>query len=131
MNFLRLEFKNDQFVRATGDQEDFLEWLGEEPVNFLQVQTLPVFERLELDYNLSKDKRKRQAMIYVMKSSTFLSMYSRISGKRTYSKCAAVISALLALWELEVHRKVNVVKDAFGVDRQGKWDVTYQRGFWA
>ena len=123
MNFLRLEFKNNQFVKALGDQEDFLEWLGGDPtgLNFSEFEnTLPVFERLGLDYKLdhcgSKSKnKKRQATVYVRRGSIFLSAYSRISGKRTYSKRAAVISALLALWELETMRKVNAVKDAFGV----------------
>lgn len=122
MNFLRLEFKNNQFVKAAGDLEDFIEWLGEEPVNYLQIQTSPVFERLGLGFTVrecGKANKKRQATIHVLKDSTFLRSFTRLSGKRTYSKSAAVVSALLALWELEVYRKVNTVRQAFGVGRSG------------
>ena len=131
MNFLRKEFMNNQLVRAAGDLEDFLEWLGGDPagLSFSEFENeLPVFERLGLDFILTKDKNrgknnKRQATVYVRKGSAFLSAYSRISGKRTYSKRAAVVSALLALWELETLRKVNAVKDAFGVGK-GAWEFT-------
>ena len=127
MNFLRKEFKNNQFVKALGDQEDFFKWLGGDPTNLfhLELQGLPVFERLDIDFMISKHNNKRQATIYVRKNSTFLSAYSRLSGKRTYSQRAAVLSALLALWELETLRKVSAVKDAFGVVGSRNCDVPF------
>ena len=124
MNFLRLEFKNNEFVKATGDLEDFLEWLGGDPsgLSYKETEALPVFERLGMEFRLNKvgnwpRQKKRQATVCVMKETSFLRSFTRISGKCTYSKRAAVVSALLALWELEVHRKVAVVKDAFGVKK--------------
>ncbi len=132
MNFLRLEFKNNQFVKMTGDLEDFIEWLGGDPSGLSYSEffyTLPVFERLGIDFRLNKvgnwpRNKKRQATVFVMKSTPFFKMFTHVSGKRTYSKRAAVVSALLALWELETFRKVNAVKEAFGVGNIEEWRYT-------
>lgn len=131
MTFLRKEFENNEFVRRAGDEKDFYEWLGADPTNLfhLELEGLPVFDRLGIDVSINKTKgnKKNQATVFVRKGSTFLSVYLRLSGKRTYSQRAAVLSALLTLWELETLRKVQAVKEAFGVS--GTVTVTYPPSF--
>lgn len=121
---LHRELKNNKVFKEMADPEDFYAWLGGDPgtsLTFSDVESLPVFERLGIEFTLKKTngprRKKWQAQVHVGKASPFLSRYSRLSGGRRYSKLMAVMSGLLVLWELETHRKVSAVKDAFGVER--------------
>ncbi len=119
---LRWEFANRGWLERMGDVEDFLEWTGIDAPIFSNdpewFKTLPVFERLGLKFHLSKFRRSTylwQANIWTAKETSFFKRGASITGQRRLGKGDAVLSSLLALWELETHRKVDVVKRAFGI----------------
>jgi len=123
---LRQEFENNRFLRAMGDPEDFIEWLGCKKFFFLctkDIKALPVFGRFSIEFTTKMvapreyKNPKWQACLDIKKDTPFLQTGSRLVGMRESNKKDALLKALLALWELETHRKVNAVKDAFDIDR--------------
>ena len=107
------EFLNRKHLEKLGDLEDFLEWVGITAPKFSNdpewYKTLPVFERLDLRFHLTKHRRATymwQANIWTRTETTFLKYGASLTGSKKLGKGDAVLSALLALWELETHRKV-------------------------
>ena len=122
---LRWEFKNRDWLQTLGDVEDFLLWVGIDECRFSNdpewFKTLPVFERLGFRREeIEQVSGRWRAHIWVEKDTPFLHSGSRLVGKRQYDKSDAVLTALLAFWELETHRKANAARDALGVNKSTK-----------
>ena len=101
-----------------------MEWVGIDENSFSNdpewFKSLPVFERLGLKFHLTKHRRATymwQANLWTVKETPFLKRGASITGNRKLGKGDAVLASLLALWELETHRKVSAVRDIFGINK--------------